>query len=85
MSMFDMTEQNFLNNSNFDVFSFGVSPVSIDILTKMKGCTFEEVYEIAFWYNIDEDLSVKTIHISHLIKAKNASGRYKDIDDKRIY
>lgn len=81
MSMFDMTKENFLNTDKYDVFSFGVSPVSIDILTKMKGCTFDEVFDLAFWYPIEDNLLVKTIHINHLRQAKRASGRYKDLDD----
>jgi hypothetical protein len=81
MSLFDMSEENFLNTDEFDVFSFGVSPVSIDLLTKMKGCTFDEVYDLAFWYPIEGNLLVKTIHINHLRQAKIASGRFKDLDD----
>lgn len=45
MPVFDMTEQNFLNNSDMDVFTFGVSPVSIDIMTAAKGLEFEETYK----------------------------------------
>ena len=81
MSTFDMTKENFLNTDKYDVFSFGVSPVSIDILTKMKGCTFNEVFDLAFWHPIEDNLLVKTIHINHLRQAKRASGRYKDLDD----
>jgi len=81
MSLFDMTEENFLNTEEFDVFSFGVSPVSIDLLTKMKGCTFGEVYDLSFWYPIEENLLIKTIHINHLRQAKTASRGFKDLDD----
>jgi hypothetical protein len=81
MSLFYMTEENFLNTEEFDVFSFGVSPVSIDLLTKMKGCTFGEVFDMAFWNPIEENFKVKTIHINHLMQAKQASGRYKDLND----
>src|ERR1700754_3219108 len=34
MSLFDMTEDNFLKNSEINVFSFGRPPVSIDIMTE---------------------------------------------------
>jgi hypothetical protein len=34
MSIFDMSEQNFLHNDAIDVFTFGRSPVSIDVMTK---------------------------------------------------
>jgi hypothetical protein len=47
----------------------------------MKGCTFDEVFDLAFWYPIEHNLLVKTIHINHLRQAKRASGRYKDLDD----
>ena len=37
MPLFDMTESNFLENKHFNVFSFGRPPVSIDLMTEVKG------------------------------------------------
>jgi hypothetical protein len=35
LSLFDMTEEKFLNTTDYDVFTFGVPPVCIEILTKV--------------------------------------------------
>src|SRR4051812_35909240 len=43
MSLFDMTESNFLSD-RFDVWSFGVSPVKIELLTTVKGLNFDEAF-----------------------------------------
>ena len=36
MQVFDMTEENFLFNEEWDVFRFGRNPSAIDIMTKME-------------------------------------------------
>lgn len=80
MPVFDMTEDNFLNNVGMDVFSYGNPPVSIDILTNVKGLTYGE----ASLHAIDavwDDVPVKVIELRDLIKAKKAAGRHKDLDD----
>jgi hypothetical protein len=80
LPVFDMTEENFLNVESADVFSFGRPPVSIDILTKLKGVEFDDAFVSAL--QIDEDgLMVRFIHLNNLIEAKKASGRHKDLDD----
>src|SRR5664279_4153046 len=80
LSVFDMTEENFLNVEAADVFSFGRPPVSIDILTKLKGVEFDDAFVRALQF--DEDgLIVRFIHLNKLIEAKKASGRHKDLDD----
>lgn len=83
MPVFDMTEENFLDTSKFDVFTFGTSPVSIDIMTKVKGLSFEEVFPEATLIELDEGLAVRLIGLGDLLKAKRASGRAKDFDDIR--
>ncbi|MBK7309766.1 MAG: nucleotidyltransferase [Sphingobacteriaceae bacterium] len=80
MPTFDMTETNFLNNSEIDVFSFGRSPVSIEILKEISGLTFAEVNKNAIAVEF-EGIKTKMIHLSDLIKNKKASGRPKDIND----
>lgn len=44
MPMFDMTEENFLNNPDINVFTFGRQPTAIDVITEIKGLTFDETY-----------------------------------------
>lgn len=80
MPIFDMTEDNFLNHPDWDVFSFGRPPVAIDLMTAVKGLDFEETFKRAKFYD-DGGLKVKTIHKDDLIKAKKASNRPKDQDD----
>lgn len=80
LSVFDMTEENFLFNKNMTVFSFGRAPVSIEILKEISGLTFEEVYCNALDAEIEE-IPVKIIRLKDLIKNKKASGRAKDLND----
>ena len=80
LPLFDMTEEKFLNPDSVDVFSFGRPPVSIDILTQLKGVKFNEAYPHAQIFE-DESLHLRFIELSNLITAKKAAGRYKDLDD----
>lgn len=80
MPIFDMTLNNFLENSELDVFTFGRPPVSIDIMLAVKGLDFEHVFKQAEKRNI-EGLDIKLISLSELVKSKSASGRNKDMDD----
>lgn len=73
--------EDFLNINEFDVFYFGVSPVSVDILTVVKGLTFDMAFQNSNFYEIDDNLSVRGLSKSDLIKAKIAAGRNKDLDD----
>ena len=50
MPVFDMTQSTFLNTQSYEVFTFGVPPVSIDIKTVLRGVTFDE----AFTHNVDQ-------------------------------
>ena len=79
MPLFDMTEENFLGDE-YDVFGIGVQPVKIEVMTSVKGLLFDETYAMAQTYEEDE-LQIKFIHINHLIQAKKASGRFRDLDD----
>lgn len=80
MPMFDMTEANFLNNPAMNVFTFGVSPVSIDLMTEAKGLDFETAFKQAEIHELD-GLKVLVIHFNDLIQAKMAAGRAKDLND----
>jgi hypothetical protein len=80
MPLFDMTKENFLNHPTWDVFTFGRSPVAIDIMTAVKGLDFDETFKKAKFFN-EDGLLIRTIHKNDLIKAKKASNRPKDQDD----
>ncbi len=79
MPVFDMTEKSFLG-SEFDVWSIGVPPVKIEIMTAVKGLSFDETYTHSLEYS-EDGLLIKFLHLSHLIQAKKASGRFRDLDD----
>ena len=79
MPLFDMTESNFLG-TEYDVFGIGVQPVKIEVMTSVKGLEFNETFSMAQFY--DEDgLKIRFIHINHLLQAKKAAGRFRDLDD----
>ena len=80
LPLLDMTEDNFLNSKTMDVYSYGRPPVAIDILIEVKGCSFNEALLQSKIY-IEEELSIKFINLNTLRQAKNATGRFKDLDD----
>ena len=81
MPLFDMTQERFLNDPNIDVFTFGRSPICIDIITKLSGLEFIDVYKNVEIREIENGLHAKVIHLNDLIIAKKASNRPKDQDD----
>jgi hypothetical protein len=80
LSLFDMTKSQFLHNAKIDVFSFGMSPVAIDIMVKVKGLKFSEAYKESEFKNV-EGIHVRYLNLKHLIKAKKSSARLKDLND----
>lgn len=80
MPVFDMTEQNFLSHPIWDVFTFGVPPVAIDIMVKVKGLDFNDNFEGSIVFE-DDGLKIRALHKNQLIAAKKESNRPKDIDD----
>ena len=80
LSLFDMTEENFLNNNAINVFSFGRSPIAIDILKEITGVSFEEVYNQAI-ETVIEEVPLRVINLAHLKQNKKQSGRNKDLND----
>jgi len=80
MPIFDMTENNFLNNKAINVFSYGRPPVSIEILKEITGLSFEHVYKNAPQVIFD-NIELKIIRLKDLITNKKSSGRPKDIND----
>jgi hypothetical protein len=81
MSVFDMSAERFLAVELQDVFTFGRPPVSIDILTHVKGLDFDVAFEHSEWFEITPELSVRALRLSDLLAAKRAAARPKDLDD----
>mgnify|MGYP003543534050 FL=1 len=79
MPVFDMTLENFMGDE-FDVFSVGKSPLRIDIITTLKGLSFDAAYKNVLEKEI-EGKKVKYLHINDLMIVKKAAGRHKDLDD----
>ncbi|TAD90357.1 MAG: hypothetical protein EAY75_04505 [Bacteroidetes bacterium] len=67
-------------SEDFDVFSFGRPPYAIEILTSVKGVDFSTSFEQSTLEQIN-DINVRVLHLRHLIDAKKAAGRYKDLND----
>ncbi len=80
MPIFDMSEAKFLATESYDVFSFGLPPNGIDIMTSVKGLTFGEAYKNSYIYEFD-DLDIRVVQYDDLIIAKKAAGRPRDIND----
>ncbi|TDG37123.1 hypothetical protein EZJ43_03110 [Pedobacter changchengzhani] len=80
MPVFDMTKDNFLNHPEWEVFSFGRPPTSIDVMIIAKGLNFEECYSKSIFFE-EDGLKIRTINYPDLIKAKKASARAKDLND----
>ena len=80
MPVFDMTEENFLHHPNWDVFTFGIPPVAIDLMIGLEGFNFQEVFDRSIIFK-DDELNIIVIHKTDLIEAKKKAGRSKDLDD----
>ena len=75
MPVFDMIEETFLNNKEVNVFSFGRSPISIEILKEITGLSFSEAYKNSADIKY-EGIPLKIIHLNDLIK-KNIDWKTK--------
>ena len=73
------SEYDFIND-NYDVWSIGSEPNKIEIITAIKGLIFNESRELCVWFELDK-IKIPFIDFDDLIKAKIASGRYKDLAD----
>ncbi|WP_298118637.1 DUF6036 family nucleotidyltransferase [Flavobacterium sp.] len=67
-------------NDKFDVWSIGVEPTKIEILTHVDGLEFKESFINCNWFDL-EKIKVPYIYFDDLIKNKLASGRFKDLAD----
>jgi hypothetical protein len=45
MPVFDMTEENFLQHPVWNIFTFGVPPVAIDLMISIEGFSFHEIHK----------------------------------------
>ena len=57
-----------------------IPPVAIDVMIKLEGFSFNEVYERVVTFK-DDNLKITMIHKNDLIAAKQKAGRPKDLDD----
>ena len=62
------------------VVRIGVPPVRIELLTTISGVSFDHCYSERIIDVIDE-VEIHIINREHLRQNKQASGRYKDLDD----
>jgi hypothetical protein len=62
------------------IIRMGVPPMRIEILTSISGVSFEECYQERQVDTLDE-VEVNFISLQHLKINKQASGRYKDLND----
>jgi predicted nucleotidyltransferase len=80
MPIFDMTYENFFNNPDIDVFTFGRPPVCIDLMLAVKGLEFEQAFNSSVKMEMN-GISFSVVSKADLIVAKKSVGRYKDLDD----
>lgn len=67
-------------SEKLDVWSIGVEPRKIEILTHVDGLIFDNSKLSCNWLELDE-VNVPYIDFDALIKNKLASGRFKDLAD----
>jgi len=70
------SEADFLQNT-FDVWGIGKEPNRIEILSRLKGVDFAEAFHQCQKV-IQNGVEIKYLHYIHLLKAKEAAGRFKD-------
>jgi len=80
MSVFEMTEDNFLSHPDCEVFTYGEPPVAIDLMIKVKGLDFETCYSQSDLFE-EGAFKVRTLDLKSLILSKKATGRSKDLND----
>ncbi len=73
-----ITVESFLDDDRMS--QFGLPPYRVDILVKVPGITFEEVYPNRISGKI-ADTPAPIINLSDLKKSKQAAGRHKDLGD----
>lgn len=64
----------------FDVWSIGVEPIKIEILTHVDGLTFRDSFSNCNYLAV-LNFKIRYINYDDLLKNKESSGRYKDLAD----
>ena len=67
-------------NEKIDVWSIGLEPRKIEILTNVTGLFFDKSFKNCNWFEL-EKFKVPYIDFEDLMKNKNATGRLKDLLD----
>ena len=67
-------------NDKFDVWSIGVEPTKIEVLTHVDGLIFDESILNCKYLTV-LDFKIPYVSYNDLLKNKLASGRYKDLAD----
>ena len=62
------------------IVQIGVPPMRIELLTTISGVSFDHCYSERI-IDVIDDVEVHIINREHLRQNKQASGRYKDLDD----
>lgn len=75
-----LSKEKFLDTKTYEVFSYGRPPIAIDIMTSVKGLSFDESFKHSKQFPVG-DIKVNLIDYRDLIATKQASGRHKDLDD----
>lgn len=73
------SQNEFLGNK-FNVWGIGKEPNRIEIMSEVKGVSFDTVYKESSIYK-QGNLIIRYISFSHLLTAKKAAGRFKDKND----
>lgn len=71
---------NEFQSEKFDVWSIGIEPRKIEILSKVSGLIFSESFNHCDWIEL-EQIKVPYIDFEDLMKNKKATGRLKDLAD----
>lgn len=77
MPTFGMTQENFLNNPEVDVFTFGQPPCAINLMIDVKGLEFTTAYANSTCEEFD-GIVLRFVSKSDLFQTKKAAGRTKD-------
>ncbi len=71
---------NIFHDDKTNIIRMGNPPLRIELLKTISGVEFDDCFNNRKEINID-DLTIRFINLSDLIKNKKSSGRYKDLDD----
>ena len=71
----------FMDTKKYDVFTFGISPIQIDLMTACKGITFDEAFANAIKFSLDKNIKVSVLDYRELVITKKVAGRNRDKAD----